>query len=283
MESWSDRTGNGGGPYPLTPAEARAAEEVVHRVRRYVPAELVQALLFGSKARRASRPDSDVDLLLIFRDLPPDREPQASIAEEIAEEIADHAGVPVSPWSVSLQDLEEGMRTPMLVDALQDGVPLWPREEPPPQLHFTPADALRCTAALLQRIEEGSAEVAQDLVAGDWPAAIRRARDDLVRLCTAALLLKGETRPRRAQAVRRFMDAYVAPGLFPADSLPLLQWAADSFGPDGKDEDRPLYLEPEELAALFGLVDQLRAWLAWRRARLVEQFGPPGNTSERSA
>src|SRR4051794_41966622 len=99
----------------VSPREHAAAMELVRRVRRGVPAELWRALLFGSRARGEARPDSDVDVLLVFRALPPDREPHAGIAERIADETARDTGVPVTAWSVSLDDLVCGRRTPMLV------------------------------------------------------------------------------------------------------------------------------------------------------------------------
>src|SRR5206468_4359111 len=86
----------------LTGRELAAADEVVRRVRARVPATLALALLFGSKARRQARPDSDVDVLLVFRRLTWDREPQAGMAERIAHEVASETGVPVATWTVSL-------------------------------------------------------------------------------------------------------------------------------------------------------------------------------------
>ncbi|HVH12680.1 MAG TPA: nucleotidyltransferase domain-containing protein, partial [Longimicrobium sp.] len=50
----------------LDPHEHAAAMELVHAVRRSVGAKLERALLFGSKARRQARADSDVDVLLVF-------------------------------------------------------------------------------------------------------------------------------------------------------------------------------------------------------------------------
>jgi hypothetical protein len=269
--------GNGAGPV-LSPREAHAAHEFIGRVRRHVPAELEHVLLFGSKARRTARPDSDLDLLLIFRALPPDREPQATIAEEIADEVAAFEEVPVAPWSVALLDLQRGMRTPMLVDALEDGIALWPHEVPPPRLPFTPEDALRCTAALLQRVEEGSEEVARRLGSGDLAGAVRRGRDDVVRLCTAALLLHGETRPRRARAVRRFIEGDLLSRRCPVRFLPVLQWAADSFGPEGKDEERPVPPPPGGFPEVVGLVEQLRSRVALGRHRLAVRVGVNGNS-----
>jgi hypothetical protein len=202
--------------------------EVVRRVRVAVPAELRHALLFGSRARGEGRPDSDVDVLLVFRALPPDREPHAGIAERLANGVAAESGIPVAVWSVSLPDLRRGRRTPMLVDALDDAVPLWPPHRPAPRVGYTPEDALFCTAALLDRVGEGSVEVEDAVRFGDLPGAAVRVRDDLVRMCTAALLLEGVTRPRKGDAVR----AFVRRNRVPARLMPVMRWAAASYGDD---------------------------------------------------
>jgi predicted nucleotidyltransferase len=251
----------------LAPREHAAALEFVARVRRRVPAELLRALLFGSRARGDARPDSDLDVLLVFHRLAPDREPHATWAEEIAGEVAEETGVPVQTWCVSLPDLRRGCRTPMLVDALDDGLALWPAAAPPPRIRYTPADALFCAGALLHRVEEGSDEFAEALETGDVEAAARRARDDVVRLCTAALLLRGETRPRRGGAVRRF----AAGEGIPRD--PVLAWTVRSFGPDGKNGG-PVAPPPGGLGATARTVDALRA-LVERRAAALARGGPP--------
>ncbi|HEV3052099.1 MAG TPA: nucleotidyltransferase domain-containing protein, partial [Longimicrobium sp.] len=203
--------------------ECAAVMEVVRQVRRRVAAPLERALLFGSRARRQARADSDVDVLLVFRRLPPDREPYASRAERIAEQVARRTGVPVGVWSVAGEDLVPGRRTPMLVDALEDAVPIWPDAEPH-RAPFTPADAVFCAARLLDRVEEGGEEVARLRATGDegW---MRRVRDDLVRLCSALLLLTGGTRPRRGEAVRRFLERNPR---FPLSRMEggVLAWAA---------------------------------------------------------
>lgn len=253
----------------LAPREHAAAMAFVHRVRREVPAELLRAFLFGSRARGDARPDSDLDVLLVFRALAPDREPHASMAEGIAEKVADETGVPVSTWCVSLEDLERGVRTPMLVDALDDGVPLWPPGAPPLRVGYTPEDALYCTDQLLRRVHEGSAEVADALGAGDLDAAALRARDDLVRLCTAALLLEGETRPRRGDAVRRFASRA---GADPRHAA-VLAWAAHSFGPDGRRGDEPVAPPPGGLAAAVRAVEAVRARVIRRAAELSAPVG----------
>ena len=245
----------------LTPRQHAAALEVVHRVRAEVRAELVRALLFGSRARGEARPDSDVDLLLIFRRLPPDREPQAGQAEDIAEGVAEWSGVPVTVWSVSLPDLERGCRTPMLVDALADGIPLWPEGRARIEVPFTPHDALWCTERLLERVEEGGREAPALLRAGDVEGAARRVRDDVVRLCTALLLLRGDTRPRRGDAVRRV-----------GRTEPVLRWAASAFGPPGHEDDAPVAPPPGGFGAAYDAVERLRRAVERGRAGLAERL-----------
>lgn len=246
--------------------EHEAAREVVHRVRLRVAPELIRVLLFGSVARGEARPDSDLDLLLIFDRLPPDREPYATQAEWIAGDVARESGVPVTVWSVSRVDLELGNRTPMLVDALDDGIPLWPAGAWAPRIAFTPADALHCAGALLERINEGSVEVAHHLRAGDRRAAARRGRDDIVRLCTAFLLLAGQTRPRRGDAVRSAAVYWPVEGS--ANGLgPILDWAAESFGPDGHNEECPVGPPPGGYRALAAAVQVLWARIAERGLR----------------
>jgi predicted nucleotidyltransferase len=264
-----DPRGGGAVDAHLDERERAAAMAVVRQVRRRVGARLECALLFGSKARRQARPDSDVDVLLVFRRLPPDREPQASHAERVADEVARRTGVPVGVWSVSREDLAQGRRTPMLVDALDDAVPLWPDAEPP-RAAFTPADAAFCAARLLERVGEGSEKVARSLARGDdgW---MRRGRDDLVRLCTAVLLLAGDTRPRRGDAVRAFLARNPR---FPlsAGERAALAWAARSY-PRGHlelDDDHPVPHPPCAPDVVLDLIERLRDLVAergWRAER----------------
>ncbi len=251
----------------LRPRERAAALELVRRVRAAVPAELARAFVFGSKARGEARPDSDVDVLLVFWRLPPDREPQAGMAEALAERVAADTAVPVTVWSVSRVDLEPGNRTPMLVDALDDGIPLWPPGAPPLPLPFTPADALCCTEALLARVREGGEEASGHLLAGEHGAAWKRMRDDLVRLCTAGLLLAGETRPRRGDAVRRFLARRGTAGGIPPGFAPVFCWAAESYGPAGRDDEAPVGAPPGGARRAAALVDRLRRRVAeWHDA-----------------
>lgn len=251
----------------LDAREHAAAMALVHAVRRRVGASLDCALLFGSKARGQARPDSDLDVLLVFKRLPPDREPQATHAEHLAEAVAARTAVPVGVWCVAREDLRPGRRTPMLVDALEDAVPLWPADGAPPPAELTPADALFCAARLLDRVREGSAEVARMLAAGE-AAWARRARDDLVRLCTAVLLLGGETRPRRGDAVRRFLERNPRYGGGYGERA-VLAWAARSY-PRGHvelDDDLPVPPPPVPADAVLDAAERLRRLAVERGGR----------------
>lgn len=201
---------------------------------------LLRALLFGSKARGDDDPRSDVDVLLLF-DIPTAaREEVAVHVGDRARHLARRSGIVVEPWVVPVDDLREGSRTPMLIDALADSVPLWPRWAPPLRLPFTPADARFCADCLLDWVDQGGAVAREALRRGRPHEAAARIRDDITRLATAALLLQGETRHRRRGSLRRFEERFVATRQVSPAVLPALAWAANAFPPDGgRGEHRP--------------------------------------------
>lgn len=53
------------------PRDALLLTEVITTLRQTLDDNLIALVLFGSRARGAARPDSDWDLLLVARDLPP--------------------------------------------------------------------------------------------------------------------------------------------------------------------------------------------------------------------
>ncbi|CAN5229772.1 hypothetical protein BH20GEM2_BH20GEM2_13490 [soil metagenome] len=208
---------------------------------------------------------SDLDILLVFRALPPDREPQAESAEAVACRVAGRWGIPLEVWSVSLEDLKRGRRTPMLVDALDDGIPIFPPGSPPLLLPLTPADARWCRGALLARVAEGSIEVAELRAAARNEDAARRVRDDVVRLCTAQLLLRGMTRPRRGDAVRAYLAA--EPAGWSGTEHATFRWAAQSFAGDERDDESAPAPPPGGLDCAGRLVDRLRERVRAERHR----------------
>lgn len=223
-----------GRPAILGGREMEALDRLLARTVAEPRLAVVRVSVFGSRARRAHGPDSDLDLLFLCR-LPGRR--RAAAARRIEDEaaaVAGETGVPIETWTVPTGELRRGRRTPMLVDACRDAVPLWPPGAPPLRIRFTPADALFCAERLLRWVESGGPCVREALADGRLADAARRSRDDIARMATAALLLTGETRHRRAGSLRRFEIAFVGPRLVPATVLPALAWAANAY-PDEED------------------------------------------------
>jgi len=213
----------------LTAREHAAVAALIARALDRDDPPLLRALLFGSKARGDFHAASDVDVLLIC-DMAPEERRAAGIAlAREADDVARATGVALEPWPVAFADLEEGCRTPMLVDALEDGLPLWPPGAPPIRLPFTEADARFCAGCLLDWVYEGGIEAREALAEGRWADAARRARDDITRLATAALLLEGDTRHRNVGSLRRFRRRFVQTGVMPPAVLPALAWAESAY------------------------------------------------------
>ncbi|HEX7120494.1 MAG TPA: nucleotidyltransferase domain-containing protein [Longimicrobiales bacterium] len=224
----------------LTPREHRAVAALIRRVLDAGDPPLLRAFLFGSKARGDFRRDSDVDVLAICDVDVDERDAAATAFAEHAERVSRATGVSVEPWAVPAADLEVGGRTPMLVDALDDGIPLWPRGAPPIRIAFTPADAAFCAACLVDWVDAGGRIVRRALAEGRHADAAVRSRDDITRMATAALLLDGDTRHRRAGTLRRFDLRWVRTGRASTRVRPALDWAAAAYPPPGTCRDRPV-------------------------------------------
>ncbi len=217
----------------LNRRERAAVAELIGRTRARHWPPLRRAALFGSKARGDFDGHSDVDVLLVC-DIPPDaRAAAGELVGRIAEGIATRSGVQVEPWTVATADLYQGRRTPMLVDALADSVPIWPPGAPPLRLPFTEADAVFCASRLLEWVDGGGAVVREALAQGRWAEAATRTRDDIARMATAALLLTGDTRHRRAGSLRRFDAVFVRTGRVHPIVRRTLAWADAAYPPDG--------------------------------------------------
>jgi predicted nucleotidyltransferase len=218
---------------PLTHGESHALRTLLARLRAAGEPPILRALLFGSKARGDFDDDSDIDLLLIC-DLPPEAREEAGHALARAAGIVNReSGVHIETWAVSAADLDEGRRTPMLIDALEDGITLWPRGAAPLHLPFTPADARFCARCLLDWVEAGGPLVRRALAEGRWDEAAQRTRDDITRLAAAALFLRGETRHRRASSLHLFAERFLATGYFPTTLHAPLAWAGRAYPPNG--------------------------------------------------
>lgn len=224
----------------LTPAERRALTTLLTRTLSAAEPPVLRAFLFGSKARGDFDAASDVDLLLVCDVDPDEREYAGRLVARDALIVRRETGIAVEPWAVTAADLIEGYRTPMLIDALDDGHPLWPLGTPPLPLPFTPADARFCASCLLDWVAAGGPIVREALEARRWGEAATRARDDITRLATAALLLTGDTRHRRISSLERFAERFVHTRLLPPALLPALAWATTAYPPGGgRGAERP--------------------------------------------
>jgi predicted nucleotidyltransferase len=115
---------------PPTEGDVQAA---LHRfeaaLRDRFGTDLSRVLLFGSRARGDARPDSDVDIAVIFQRLP---ETGASVASELGEiayaPLVD-LGVEIAPIAVTESELNDPSRStnPALIHALlREGVEVRP-------------------------------------------------------------------------------------------------------------------------------------------------------------
>ncbi len=217
----------------LQPDEGDAVAELIDQLLERGWPPVLRAALFGSKARGDFDARSDVDVLLVCDVDPADRTAAGALAANVAAAVAAHTGVRLEPWVVCARDLEEGRRTPMLVDAVADSVPVWPPGAPPLHAPFTRADAVFCAGRLLEWVSAGGAEAREALREGRFVDAALRARDDIARMATAALLLTGDTRHRRRGSLERFEEVFVRGGLVSSAVRPALAWAAAAYPPDG--------------------------------------------------
>ena len=82
-------------------------------LRRYVEAldrhfggRLVSVVLFGSWARWTARPDSDLDLLVVIRDLPSDRSEPRRDLYEVPREVSQALADAISPVVLTPEEAE---------------------------------------------------------------------------------------------------------------------------------------------------------------------------------
>ncbi|MEK7701689.1 MAG: nucleotidyltransferase domain-containing protein [candidate division NC10 bacterium] len=82
-------------------------------LRRYVEAldrrfgeRLVSVVLFGSWARERARPDSDLDLLVVIRDLPSDRSERHHALYQLPREVSEAFAEVASPIALTPEEAE---------------------------------------------------------------------------------------------------------------------------------------------------------------------------------
>ena len=87
----------------------RVLEDVLNRARQLLGDALASVVLFGSRARGSSHPDSDFDLLIVAQSLP-DEAGRRELALDIAEVGFDY-GLPVQVVLASTEETEGAVNT----------------------------------------------------------------------------------------------------------------------------------------------------------------------------
>jgi predicted nucleotidyltransferase len=95
----------------MTPAERKALDDFVAAVRRHYGARLVDILVFGSRARGDTRPDSDVDLAIVLEDGNWGFWEEKGLLSDLAYDALIWPGLWIQAWPVSRSDwIEEDLR-----------------------------------------------------------------------------------------------------------------------------------------------------------------------------
>jgi predicted nucleotidyltransferase len=110
---------------PPDPHRTHATQEFARRLRRDLPANIIDLRLFGSEARGEAGPESDIDVLVVVR--PTDeRKRLAGLIVDIAFDVNLAHGVYISPRVVTTQILNDPVwrETPFLRAVVRDGIPI---------------------------------------------------------------------------------------------------------------------------------------------------------------
>ena len=101
---------------PLSPRETEALREFSARIRAALGSNLLELRLFGSKARGDSRPDSDLDVLVVVTG---DRVGAEDLAIDIAFDINVASDLYISPRVVTAGSLTDPVwRTTLFVQTV---------------------------------------------------------------------------------------------------------------------------------------------------------------------
>ena len=82
-------------------------------------ARLERAVLFGSRARGDARPDSDYDIAVFLKDMPPGMREHYRLAD-LGTEFLDETGVMFEAWPLPANSFDA--RTPLMHEIRKDGI-----------------------------------------------------------------------------------------------------------------------------------------------------------------
>ena len=107
----------------LAPHEQEAVKSFLIRLRMTFPDRVLQAILFGSKARGDSHPDSDIDILLIVDS---DEWRFQHAISDVASDVSLEYGVLIGPRVIGQSHWEEMARErfSLYENVAREGIPL---------------------------------------------------------------------------------------------------------------------------------------------------------------
>ncbi len=193
-------------PHGLTPRDWRAIQRVRQRVRAILPnGELKSLTLYGSHARGEAKPESDIDLFLVYDDVTAEQEHSL---KELGVTLPGNLNR-VHLFLYRADALAKDNRTsPLIYNVAHQGITL--EGEPVPKLEI---DRRQVAEALIAKAKE-KLEVAQLNLDHDfYDDTISRAYYAVLHAADAALATKGFVAKSRAGTDSLFGFHFVKPGL----------------------------------------------------------------------
>ena len=101
-----------------------AIGEFINRLKDRISGKIVNVYLFGSVAKRTAKPESDVDVLVVYKDASSDL--VLDVVCEIAFDIALERGVLIQPILMTVDEFEQQVgSSPLLWEVLTAGYPIY--------------------------------------------------------------------------------------------------------------------------------------------------------------
>lgn len=200
----------------LTPNEHAAVKELTARLRAKFRKQLVRVILFGSKMRGDFTPDSDLDVMIVFK-------PNGAALKEAiyAEEsvVADKFNVPLGAIAVDLENFQrmQKLRAPTYRNLRNDGYSLYPRigkySSTPLEVNGGVENVDKHKkfqlAHFISKAHQALKTARANLDAGDIAAAANRAYYTVFYLATAVLLVLDVVRAKHEGVIAAFGEYMV--------------------------------------------------------------------------